>query len=206
MRFLYPLVLLSCLCTAFPSTLKGIPLRAGGGAYTVAFHSGKYEVYTPNYEDEKFPVTSLKFQTDIRTLIIYEAYNGEERQRSWYQSRRLYLSEIIQAVATEQARVELRLFHRVIVDNIINGETLDVIQDFHRDYDQFHATSLQAPRPGKITVGPSDKFWLRFKQTPFFKTVNRVFQEENKMVVSIDIEKVYETNLYFNLGPRGYGK
>ncbi|WDK08724.1 hypothetical protein CGRA01v4_00002 [Colletotrichum graminicola] len=180
------------------------PLRAGGGIYTVKSSSslGLYYVYTPYYKSTQEPVTALQFLKREDKLIIIQAWNAYEGYHR-NGSPRLKLSDIIRAVAIEQARVDPGSLTTVEVDTVVNKPTITVVNDFFVDWEKLQSKSAQ-PRPPRVTITPSNSYWPSFKNTPFVKAVNYALARYNKMVVSISILTTdnQKTNLLFSLGPK----
>ncbi|KAK1980318.1 hypothetical protein LZ30DRAFT_133079 [Colletotrichum cereale] len=211
MRFLYPLILLFWLCSALPT---GEPLGAGGGAYTVRVVEDAFYVFTPYFKESEYAVTVIELPTDRRLdkqLIIRQAWNAQEK-RPWFSTPRLHLSEIIRAVISEKTDVQLNSLKWVIARDALNKETIAVLKDFISDYNK-RLANKHAPRqePVTVSVEPSDSFWPAFRQTPFFKTVNYIFRDENKIVdkleiviteVKTDDELRHQADIWFRLAPR----
>ncbi|KAK1566387.1 uncharacterized protein LY79DRAFT_584825 [Colletotrichum navitas] len=157
------------------------PLRAGGGIYNVKYSEplDLYYVYTPYYKKSKYPVTELQFPKDNKEeLNIIQAWNALEQPHP-NGSPRLRLSDIIQAVAEEQAHVDLGLLNWVRVDYVLNKQTLSVIDDFFADWKKLN----NKPHPPTVTVKPSSSFWPAFNNTPFVKAVNYALEKKNRMIV-----------------------
>ncbi|KAK1974114.1 hypothetical protein LZ30DRAFT_775515 [Colletotrichum cereale] len=148
-------------------------LRAGGGAYTVDVEAGgMYYVYTPDYEKGGVAVTELKFPDENKEeLIIYHAWNNREGRHK-NGSPHLRLSDVIQAVATEIAQVDLGSLAWVKVDSVVHRGTADVVERFFAEWRKSNQKPTNAPRPRRITIKPSNEYWPIFQNTAFVKAVN----------------------------------
>ncbi|KAK1561663.1 uncharacterized protein LY79DRAFT_573993 [Colletotrichum navitas] len=187
-----------------PENPKWQPLRAGGGIYNVKSLSsiGLYYIYTPYYQDSREPVTALQLHKGEDKLTILQAWNAYEGFHR-NNSPRLKLSDVIRAVAKEQAHVDLGSLTKVVVDTVINKPTITVVNDFFADWEKLQSKPNQL-RPPKVTLTPSSSYWPAFQTTPFVKAVNYALARDKKMVTTISIvtTEMKTTNLLFSLGPK----
>ncbi|KAK2023244.1 hypothetical protein LX32DRAFT_644782 [Colletotrichum zoysiae] len=205
MHSIYPLLLLwSLSCTFAAPVTRPKGLRNPQDIYTVLIQGDKYLIFSPYYAQKAHPITTLIFPTDNGKndqIIVPEAWNAlESRHKDG--SPRLYLSDIIQAVATRHANKPLTLINRVVIESISNERTLETINDYFRDWKKLHDNPKT--KPERLTVKPSDSFWPAFKNTPFFKAANFTFKTSKKTVVSIDIVSdpgKLRPDLWFRMGP-----
>ncbi|KAK2043077.1 hypothetical protein LZ31DRAFT_622198 [Colletotrichum somersetense] len=179
------------------------PLRNAKDIYTVAVKGDKYLVYTPYFENNKEPITTLIIPNDggkQDQIIIPAAYNSEETAHT-DRSPRLHLSDVIQAVTTRHAKKTLASINWVVIRTIVNPQTKDVINDYYVDWKKRQANP-RAEFPERVTIGQSDPFWNKFATTPFFKAVNYVFMP-GRTITSMVIDSKYGgSNLVFKIGSR----
>ncbi|KAK2026741.1 hypothetical protein LX32DRAFT_729904 [Colletotrichum zoysiae] len=154
----------------------------------------KYDVYSPYYDNDKEPVTSLIFPSDRRDqVIITDAYNGQERAHT----DRMYLSDITEAVATKHAGRPLSSINTIVARTVVNPQTREVINDYYSDWKR-DQSNPRAQFPEKVTVDQSDRHWSAFGNTPFFKSANHVFQDSGSSVGSVDLVSKYGDDLWFH--------
>ncbi|KAK2028434.1 hypothetical protein LX32DRAFT_402077 [Colletotrichum zoysiae] len=174
------------------------PLRYAGDIYTVAVRGDQYDVYTPYYVDDMAPMVTIVFPSTGGQMIIPQAYTArEEAHRD--RSPRLHLSDIIQAVASRHAHKSLRSINWVIIKNVVNDDSINVINAYYQHWRRLQ-NNPGASIPEKLTINPSDPFWSSFQNTPFFKAVNFAFRTERKSVVSMDLVNKWGRNLWFRMG------
>ncbi|WDK21240.1 hypothetical protein CGRA01v4_12529 [Colletotrichum graminicola] len=189
MRFIYPLFLIWSLlsCTFVVSAQQAKGLRYDKDIYTVERAGDTYYVYTPYYTQNfrRAIVTKLIFPSNKPDLItVASAWNGREKPHA-DGSPRLHLSDVIQAVASSRhANRPLKSLNRMNGLNVVNKETLVIINDYFHDWQKLNPG---AKFPQNLTITPSSSFWPSFKSTPFFKAVKWTFNETDKTVGSINI-------------------
>ncbi|KAK1970951.1 hypothetical protein LY78DRAFT_666473 [Colletotrichum sublineola] len=164
------------------------PLRDDKDTYTVAVKGDKYLVFSPYYRDGKAPVTELLFPSDKKDeIVVTKALNVKEKKHT-DGSKRLPLSDIMEAVASDKhAKRPLSTINTVVVRNIRGKRTEKAIHKSYEDWKKQQSDSKKAKMPEKLAVQSSDPAWKEFKNTPFFKTVNKAFEHSKKAVVSVEI-------------------
>ncbi|KAK1986921.1 hypothetical protein LZ30DRAFT_801364 [Colletotrichum cereale] len=203
MHFIYLLLLSICSTSAAPVPGISAELKAGGGFYTVVRRESMFSVYTPFYLAGKLSVTDLEFPIDNKdVLVIDRAVNGYEKSHQ-DGSTILRLSEVLQAVATESAHVDLGEIVWVKVDNnALNEPTKEVVEDIFIDWRKSENQPTDAIPPQKLTVKSDDSFWPAINKTAFLKEINHAVAPQRKVdFVTIASPNPWKTHLWLHIGP-----
>ncbi|KAK2003774.1 hypothetical protein LX36DRAFT_650798 [Colletotrichum falcatum] len=170
MRSTYPVLFLlwSLLSSTFVAAQKK-GLRDDKDTYTVGRNGDTYDVYTPYYAEGNVPVTTLVFPSDERGQIIVTAAWNNREGRHADSKPRLFLSDVIRAVASSRhANRPLETVDWVVARTVLDKQVLAIVKDYYRDWKKLHRF---AGFPDKLTVKQTDSYWPAFKHTSFYKTV-----------------------------------